>query len=530
MKYFIFRNQTIEPFFNFSDISFSGYTDISIIEEADRYIWFYLPSYKSNEKIVHQEILSYLELLKIVLPQIKSNRMILIFSMQLIYKVNFQTCSFVLENTIEHYNKEIYKLISQYPNIKILNISDFYSRIDIRDAIDWKFYYIYQMPLNPKFITRFNTWFVNQIEAIEFRRKKCIVLDLDNTLWGGIIGEDGINGIKIGETYPGNAYVDFQRFLLDLSNNGIILTICSKNNEQDILDAWNENPDLVLKKEHFAAYKINWDDKVDNIKAIAKELNIGLDSMVFIDDSPSERELVKQMLPMVDVPDFPEYPYLYLEFIRNLVDQYFRIYMLTIEDVLKTRQYRDNADRHQSESSFVNYDDYLKSLEILLSIEHLSDSNIARFAQMTQKTNQFNLTTKRYTENDITTLKSEGAELYGVRVTDKFGDNGLTGLLIAKLTGQIVVFDTLLLSCRILGKGIEYEFVKYIISKLKQNGVSKIMASYIKTQKNTQVSSFYDKLGFVLIREDSAIGEKIYMLDTNQFEYTESEIYKIRDI
>lgn len=529
MKYFIFRNHTVEPFFDSEEASFSGYEDISVIEDADIYIWFYLPSYKSDENTLSEEIDSYSDLLKMTISRIGKDKMILIFSMQSIYKINFRTSSHLINESIYRYNKNIYQLVSEYNNIKILDISDFYNRTDISKAIDWRFYYISQMPLSPKLALQFKQWFMNQIEAIELKRKKCIVLDLDNTLWGGILGEDGINGINLGEAYPGNAFQDFQKFLLNLSKNGIILTICSKNNESDVLEVWESNPNMILKKEHFATYRINWNNKADNIREIAEELNIGLDSMVFVDDNPTERELVKQMLPMVEVPDFPKHPYLYPEFAQNLVDNYFRIYALTNEDLSKTRQYKENAERAQFKQSFTNYQDYLKSLEMELTIERLSDFNIARFAQMTQKTNQFNLTTKRYTETDLKVKEAGGSLLYGLRVKDKFGDNGLTGLIIIDIEGQNAGIDSLLLSCRILGKEIEFEFVNYVISILKNKGINTLSAHYSKTNKNSQVSDFYDKLGFQPDKEPTE-AEKKYNLDLNNFQYEKSHTYKIEEL
>jgi FkbH-like protein len=529
MKQFVFRNHTIEPFFEAAETTFSGYENIVAIEDAERYVWMYLPSCKTNEDVLSQEITSYIDLLKIAVSQIKPDKMFLVFTMQLLYKVNFQTSGHLIEEAIENYNHAAYDLAEQHPNIKVLNISDFYSKIDPTNAIDWKFYYISQMPLNPKLASPFKKWFANQLDAIAFKRKKCLVLDLDNTLWGGILGEDGVNGIKLDETYPGNCYLDFQRFLLDLSAKGIILTVCSKNNEQDVLEAWNQHPNMLLKKEHFAAWRINWNNKADNIKEIAKELNIGLDSLVFVDDNPTERELVTQTLPMVEVPDFPAHPYLYPKMVQNLVDEYFRTYSLTKEDILKLQQYKDNAARTQFKNASVNYEDYLKSLEIELTIKQLSDSNIARFAQMTQKTNQFNLTTKRYTESDLSALKSEGALLYGIRVSDRFGDNGLTGLLIAKIAGQYAAIDTLLLSCRILGKKIEYEFVNYAINQLKKSGITLLSATYIPTSKNAQVANFYDDLGFELSAA-STEEQKEYSLDLSSFNYTQSKIFKINEI
>lgn len=528
MKYYIFRNHTIEPFFDAGQASFSGYEDISAIEDADRYVWFYLPSYKPDTSILNQEINSYLDLLKMTVARIDSSKMIFVFTMQCIYKINFQTSDQLIEEAITKYNAEIYQLALKNNNIKVLDIRDFYGKVDVSNAIDWRFYYISQMPLNPKLAPLFKLWFNQQVEAIELKRKKCIVLDLDNTLWGGILGEDGIEGIELGETYPGSAFLDFQRFLFELSKNGIILTVCSKNNEQDVLEAWDKNPNMILKKEHFVTYRINWNNKADNISEIAEELNIGLDSLVFVDDNPTERELVKQMLPMVEVPEFPKHPYLYPGFAQELVDNYFRIYTLTSEDLSKTQQYKDNAERAHFKQGFTNYEDYLGSLDMELTIENLSDFNITRFAQMTQKTNQFNLTTKRYTETDLSSMAADGSLLYGLRVKDKFGDNGLTGLIIINKHGKNAIIDSLLLSCRILGKNIETEFVRYILSKLKDIGVNHISATYIKTLKNAQVADFYDKLGFE-VEEDSTDENKKYNLNLSSFTYALSTIYKISE-
>lgn len=528
MKYFIFRNQTIEPFFDSAECSFSGYEDISSVEEADRYVWFYLPNYKTDEAILAQEIDTYSNLLEMTIAKLSKSKLLLVFTMHINYRVDYVTSSHLLDDAVILYNQHLYKLAAENSNLKVIDIAMFFRSMDVSQAIDWRFYYISQMALNPKLAPVFRRWFDRQIDAIELKRKKCIVLDLDNTLWGGVLGEDGVNGISLGETYPGSAYRDFQQFLLDLSKKGILLTACSKNNETDVLEAWDKNPNMILRKEHFATYRINWNNKGDNIREIAEELNIGLDSLVFVDDNPTERELVKQMLPMVEVPDFPKQPYMYPVFGQMLVDNYFRIYELTKEDLDKTQQYRDNAVRTQFKLNFTDYSDYLKSLEIELTVERMSDANIIRFAQMTQKTNQFNLTTRRYTETDLTAMSEVGYLLYGLRVKDRFGDNGMTGLIIIKNDGKHASIDSLLLSCRILGKDIETEFVNYILNKLKNRGVIEVEANYLKTAKNSQVAEFYDKMGFVLMYE--ANNEKRYNINLGNFIYTGSMTYKINEL
>ncbi|MDR2917490.1 MAG: HAD-IIIC family phosphatase [Tannerella sp.] len=528
MKYFIFRNHTIEPFFDAAGTTFSGYGDISVIEEADRYVWFYLPDYKTDNQLLSREIRSYLDQLRIVLSRVKPDKLFLVFSMQLIYKVCIETGDSLPDKTVSDYNAALQEISSGYPHVRVLNISDFYAQTNTDELIDWRFYYLSQIPLNPKLAPLFRDWFSNQIRSIELKRKKCIVLDLDNTLWGGILGEDGVNGIQLGETYPGSAYSFFQRFLLDLHEKGVLLTVCSKNNEQEVLDALEQNPYMILKKEHFVTHRINWNNKADNIKEIAEELNIGLDSLVFIDDNPAERELVKQMIPLVEVPDFPGQPYRYPLFAQSLADHYFSIYALTDDDRLKNRQYRENASRSQLKERFSDLNDYIKSLEIELSFEPLSGSNIARLAQLTQKTNQFNLTAKRYVETDLRSLESEGASIYGMRVKDKFGDYGLTGLIIVNIKDKTAEIDTFLLSCRILGKDIEYEFAKYVLYKLKSSCMADVHSNYIKTLKNAPARDFYEKLGFTMT-EKSETGKK-YIFSLEEYTYEKSELYKIKEI
>jgi FkbH-like protein len=315
---------------------------------------------------------------------------------------------------------------------------------------------------------------------------------------------------------------------LELERIGVILTVCSKNNEADVLNVWEHHPDMLLRREHFAAWRINWNNKADNINDIAKELNIGLDSLVFIDDSPAERELVKQALPEISVPDFPAYPYCYPVFIKQLTDDYFSTYKATQEDLTKTRQYRENAERAQYKNQFTDVQEYLRNMKIELTIEKLNEFNIMRCAQMTQKTNQFNLTTRRYTETEIRNISDAGNWVYGLRVKDRFGDNGLTGLIIIKTSDQTANIDTLLLSCRILGKDIEYAFLFFMLLKLKKTGLRKVLAEYGKTPKNMQVEDFYEKCGFQL--KECLQNRKCYELVLDKTDFVLSDIYKMEEI
>jgi FkbH-like protein len=288
------------------------------------------------------------------------------------------------------------------------------------------------------------------------------------------------------------------------------------------LEAWEKNPFMVLKKEHYAAYRINWTDKATNIKELAEELNIGLDSFVFVDDNPTERELIKLMLPMVSVPEFPAQPYELPVFFKELVEKYFRVYSVTSEDKKKTEQYKANAQRAQAQRSFVDFDSFLESLDIQITIEAANEFNIPRIAQMTQKTNQFNLTTRRYTDADVRQFVEQGWKIWCISVADKFGNNGITGCVLVN-GGEI---DTFLLSCRILGKGIEIAFAKKILSMLMDNGVESIKAEYIPTTKNAQVKEFYEKCGFACVAEN-ADGRKSYTLNLKDTDLKIKNYYHI---
>lgn len=522
MSSFVFRNNTIESFFG-KDYTFSGYDDISCIPtDVDSYIWFYQIPIKYDHALLSNEVNTYVQKLMLVLSQIDKKKNVIILTMDRIYSVPLVMDDHRLSSAINEYNETVKRLGDKYSNVKTLDITTFTRGYAANDLIDWKFYFISQMGLNPRLAGPFKKWFRRQVEALELKRKKCLVLDLDNTIWGGILGEEGIDGIKIGGDYPGKAFLYFQEALLELSKNGVILTICSKNNEQDVLDAWEKNPFIILKKEYFATYRINWNDKVSNIKEIAEELNIGLDSLVFIDDNPTERELVKQLLPMIEVPEFPIQPYELPSFFQSIVDNYFKIYTLTNEDKKKTEQYRANASRIKAQRSFTDFSKFLETLEMKLVIESANDFSIQRIAQMTQKTNQFNLTTRRYTDVDIKSFLFKGALIYTLCVSDKFGENGITGCIIIKNNH----IDSFLLSCRILGKGIEKAFMYYVLNILKSKGIQIVTAEYLPTVKNVQVKGFYEDCGFTC-ESVARDGSKRYVINLQKVDLIIEKYYCI---
>ena len=522
MRKFVFRNNTIERFLG-KDYVFSGYDDISFIDsDAEEYIWWYQLPIKFDIESLVSEVRGYEDKLNFLLPQIDSTKTFIALTMDILYSVPFQDDDYRIIEAVTNYNRALFEAEAKYSNVKVLDIAEFTRNYSSADLFDWKFYFMSQMGMNPKLHKEFKLWFEQKLNSIALKRKKCLVLDLDNTLWGGILGEDGIAGIKIGGDYPGKAFLYFQEALLQLSKSGVMLAVCSKNNEQDVLDAWERNPYIVLRKDSFVAYRINWNDKATNIKEISEELNIGLDSFVFVDDNPTERELVKQMLPMVSVPDFPSQPYEFPIFFKQLVEQYFKVYSITDEDKKKTEQYKANAARNKAQQSFADFDKFLESLNIQLTIEKANEFNISRIAQMTQKTNQFNLTTKRYTDSDIRSFVEKGWDIWCISVADKFGDNGTTGLIM--INGDEI--DTFLMSCRVLGKGIEFEFLKKVISLIDNESISKLKAYYIPTSKNGQVKDFYEKCGFVCVQEKED-GIKEYFLNLREALLDNKEIYSI---
>lgn len=509
MKCFIFRNNTVENIWGSGEVAYSGYGDISYIpEEAKSYIWFYQMPLEADQRGVIESIGTYSQQLQLVLARISSDKTI--YALTLFDCSSFQLVQedTAIADSIQNYNAFLKELSCNYSNLKWIDISRFFHRYARSEWIDWKYYFISQMALNPRLSHAFKEWFDVQVDGILLKRKKCLVLDLDNTLWGGVLGEDGISGIQIGGDYPGKAFLYFQKALLELSKTGVILTVCSKNNENDVLEVWEKNPYLILREKDFSAWKIDWNNKADNIQALAEDLNIGLDSMVFVDDNPSERELVKQHLPMVEVPDFPDKPYLLPLFFMDLVEKYFATYHLTSEDKCKTEQYKANFKRDRVKRAFTNLDDFILNLDIEIEIYPVNDFNISRISQMTQKTNQFNLTTRRYSETDIKKMTSQGAYVFCMNVKDRFGDNGIVGCIILDCKNDGIDIDSFLLSCRVLGKGIEFAFIKTVLNWLYHQGYIVFRAQYIPTLKNVQVSDFYDKLGFVCNKQES--GTKYY--------------------
>ncbi len=335
---------------------------------------------------------------------------------------------------------------------------------------NWNTWYRGSIPFSEQFTPVLADEYLRYILALRGKTKKCIVLDLDNTLWGGIIGEDGLEGIKLGNTSPGIEYVEFQKVLLSLYNRGVILAICSKNNYDDAIKVFREHPYQVLREDHFAAMRINWKNKALNLEELAAEINIGLDSMVFLDDNPVERAQVSQVHPEVLVVEMPKNPRLYREMLENL--HVFDVLSLTKEDLARGEMYVGKRKRAELEKNATSIEDFLRTLELRVQVKEVTDFDTPRVVQLIGKTNQFNLTTRRYTDAEVDSFrKSKEVAVYSLAVQDKFGDEGVVGVAIVRKKGIEWWIDSFLMSCRVIGRSIETALLAKIVADARKENV-----------------------------------------------------------
>jgi FkbH-like protein len=337
---------------------------------------------------------------------------------------------------------------------------------------------------------------------------KALVVDLDNTLWGGIVGEDGFNGIRIGAEYPGAAFQHFQRALLDLHHRGILLAICSKNNPDDALEVIDRHPGMLVRREHFSAMRINWKDKAENLRELAAELNIGVDALAFVDDNPVERDLVRRRVPEVAVIDLPADPLRYVAALRAC--PIFERLALSTEDRQRADLYAAQQERADLERTVASREDFLRSLEQEAEVAPVTAATLARVAQLTQKTNQFNLTTRRYSEEEVDGMaRRSGWTVLSIAVRDRYGDNGLVGVAITADADQVCEVDTFLLSCRVIARTVETALLSVIGDQARARGCRALRGVYIPTRKNAPCKDFYVSHGFTQVSTegDSTVWE-----------------------
>jgi len=409
----------------------------------------------------------------------------------------FETKSnFGLQKMINTLNNNLQDFIRNLDSVYLFDMNGFISKHGENNVFDPKQFLFGDIKISLDFIPYLVNDLMGYVIATLGISKRCIVLDLDNTLWGGIIGEDEFDGIKLGSDPSGKAFVEFQKHLLGLHNRGILLAINSKNNFDDAMKVIEEHPDMILKKEHFASIKINWNDKVSNIKEISDELNFGLENFVFFDDDPLNREFMKSSLPQVLTVDLPSDPSKYVRTMQEMNE--FNLLKITNEDKQRGVMYSQQRERKTFETSSNNLEDFLKNMDLKITIKKVDTFTIPRISQLILKTNQFNLTTKRYSLEEIQKMSQNNNMLMGcVQVEDKFGDNGITAAFIVEKNGtKEWILDTFLLSCRVMGRQIEKSILGYIIKLAKQNNVDKIIANFIPTKKNQPIENFLPDCGF----------------------------------
>jgi len=406
---------------------------------------------------------------------------------------------FAIAGLQDRFNSRVQELKAS-DRVVIIDFAGFVSRYGYEMVYDNRLWHIGRIKFSSQGLKSLSELYCSYMQAYLGKSKKVLVLDLDNTLWGGVIGEDGINGIKLGNEGIGRAYHDFQKLIRVLKHKGILLCICSKNNLTDVREVFEKNEFMELKEDDFVALKINWENKIKNIKDIAAELNLGTDSFVFIDDNPFEREMVKSEIPQVIVPDFPEDPVNLSRWFIDLSFKYFNNVIITNEDKLRTEIYHADSNRKKMEGKAATLEDFYESLDMRAVIRIDSRDDFKRIAQLTQRTNQFNLTTRRYSENEVLAfMNSKDWMVLSLELNDRFGPNGIIGVMIVKIEGQNCYIDTFLLSCRVIGRTVEHFFIHYLIEMLRKRAIEKVIGEYIPSHKNSAAKYLYKKNNFKLL-------------------------------
>jgi len=396
---------------------------------------------------------------------------------------------------------EVNKLISENSNLHLFDLKGLVEENGKRNFYSDKMWYMGSIPYNMKAITAIADEIIAHIEHRRISRKKVLALDLDNTLWGGVIGEDGEEGILLSDSLTGSIFKDAQRRISELEKTGVLLVIVSKNNVDDVVHVIDNHPHMLLRKDCFVEIAANWEEKSSNISALAEKLNLGLDSFVFLDDNPVEQEAVKIALPDITVVEFPKDISKLPTVIKHIAREYFYVSEVTDEDKDKTKQYKDAALRKKTENNFESLEQYLKSLEINIRIEKMHEAQAVRVAQLTQKTNQFNLMTVRYTTEEILNYNAEPNKyIFVATVSDKFGDSGLVFVLMISTDGTDAEIDNMLMSCRVMGRYIEDTVINSVETELREKyGVEKIFARYVPTAKNSPVKMLMERLDYSLL-------------------------------
>jgi FkbH-like protein len=411
---------------------------------------------------------------------------------------------------IRQINRELRRIASAQHGVYILDYDALVARHGSEHWHDERKWLMARLPIAADHLLHMAREWMRFLVPLTGRTAKCLVVDLDNTLWGGIIGEDGMTGIKLGAEYPGAAFQSLHRALLDLSRKGILLAICSKNNLDDAMEAIEKHPGMLVRAKDFAAMRINWGDKTQNLREIAEELNIGIDSLAFLDDNPFEREQVRAALAEITVIDISSNPLEYAAAVRDC--PVFERLTLSAEDQQRTAMYGEQRQRAGAEQSFQTKEDFFRFLDQAADLEPVTDLTLARVAQLTQKTNQFNVTTRRYSEAQVAEMsRQRDWNIFSIRVRDRFGDHGLVGVAITRDEGEECEIDTFLLSCRVIGRTVETALLAYIAKSAAGRGRERLVGWFLPTKKNAPARDFYCQHGFVELQKNET--GTLWMLD-----------------
>ena len=392
-------------------------------------------------------------------------------------------------------NRGLVTLARQHRGVYVLDYDALVARHGREQWGDERKWLTVRLPIASANLPHLAAEWMRFVHPLTGKLAKCIAVDLDNTLWGGVIGEDGMTGIQLGQEYPGAAYQGVQRTLRDLARRGILLAIASKNNAADALEALGSHPGMILKPRDFAAMRINWNDKAESLREIAAELNVGLDSIAFVDDNPVERQQVRERAPEAIVVELPEDPMRFAQALRDC--PWFERLTLSEEDRQRGEYYAAQRERAGLESAAASKEDFYRSLEQVAEIAPVAPATLARVAQLTQKTNQFNLTTRRYTEQQIQEMANcDGWRVWSLRVTDRYADNGLVGVAITRLEGEVCEIDTFLMSCRVIGRTVETALLARVAQDARERGAKRLEGWFLPTKKNAPAREFYREHGF----------------------------------
>lgn len=408
-------------------------------------------------------------------------------------------------------NREIAAAARGHDHVYLLDYEALVARHGSEAWHDERLWAVSRLPIRPANLVHLAREWMRFLHPLTGRVAKVLAVDLDNTLWGGVIGEDGMDGIKVGRDLGGLPFLNLQRAILDLHARGVVLAICSKNNTADAMEALQKHPGMLLRPSHFAAHRTNWQDKATNLREIAAELNLGIDSVAFIDDNPVERTWVRKQAPEVFVLDLPTDPGRYASALRDW--PIFERLRLTEEDRNRASFYAQDRERGELQSSAKSLEEFLQQLQIRISIDRMTPQTLPRIAQLTQKTNQFNLTTRRYSEGEMAAMASDpGVRIYALSASDRFGENGLVGVAILRLAPAAWTIDTLLMSCRVIGRTIETALIAHIAADARAAGASTLLGEFIPTKKNAPAKDFFATHGFAGVGEAGAGGAQRWEL------------------